>query len=75
VVNSFGKMIVKMLTHVHKVVNTYWCWHFCEGGEVWAVDRGFGSSLPPTELARRDSGVFKEIKTLIFHYAGGGDFL
>jgi hypothetical protein len=28
------KMIVKILTHVHKVVNTYWCWHIYKGGEV-----------------------------------------
>jgi hypothetical protein len=24
-----------MLTYVHKVVNTCWCWHICKGGEVW----------------------------------------
>ena len=23
--NSFGKMFVKMLTHLHKVVYTWWC--------------------------------------------------
>jgi hypothetical protein len=28
------------------------------------VERGLGSSLPPTELARRDSGVFVEMKCL-----------
>jgi hypothetical protein len=28
------------------------------------VERGLGSSLPPVELARRDSGVFKELKYL-----------
>jgi hypothetical protein len=26
------------------------------------VERGLGSSLPPAELARRDSGVFAEMK-------------
>jgi hypothetical protein len=31
----FGsKMIMKMLTHVHKVVITCWCWHIYEGVEV-----------------------------------------
>ena len=25
--NSFGKMFVKMLTHLHMVVYTCWCWH------------------------------------------------
>jgi hypothetical protein len=29
-----SKMIMKMLTHVHKVVITFWCWHICEGVEV-----------------------------------------
>jgi hypothetical protein len=28
------------------------------------VERGLGSSLLPTELARRDSGVFVEMKHL-----------
>jgi hypothetical protein len=26
------------------------------------VERGLGSSLPPVELTRRDSGVFEELK-------------
>ena len=25
------KMIVKMLTHMHIVVFTWWCWHICKG--------------------------------------------
>jgi hypothetical protein len=28
------------------------------------VERGLGSSLPPTELARRDSALFGEVKCL-----------
>ena len=28
------KMIVKKLTHVHKVVYTWWCWHICKGEKV-----------------------------------------
>ena len=28
------KMIVKMLTHMHMVVYTWWCWHFCKGEGV-----------------------------------------
>jgi hypothetical protein len=27
-------MIVKMLTHIHIVVYTWWCWHICKGEEV-----------------------------------------
>jgi hypothetical protein len=53
-----------MLTHVHMVMITWWCWHICEGIGGWAVERGLGSSLPPVKLARRDSGVFEEMKCL-----------
>ena len=28
------KMIVKMLTHMHMVMYTWWCWHICKGGGV-----------------------------------------
>jgi hypothetical protein len=28
------KMVVKMLTHLHIVVYTWWCWHICKGEEV-----------------------------------------
>jgi hypothetical protein len=34
----------------------------------WSLSgrEGLGSSLPPAELARRDSGVFEELKRLFF---------
>jgi hypothetical protein len=28
------KIFMKMLTHVHKVVYTCWCWHICKGEGV-----------------------------------------
>ena len=28
------KMIVKMLTYIHMVVYTWWCWHIYKGDEV-----------------------------------------
>ena len=31
------KMFVKMLTHIHIVVYTWWCWHIYKG-EVVGVD-------------------------------------
>jgi hypothetical protein len=30
-------MIVKILTHIHMVVYTWWCWHIYEG-EVFGVE-------------------------------------
>ena len=36
------KMIVKMLTHIHMVVYTWWCWHIYKGGGVCRVEMGFG---------------------------------
>ena len=34
-----------MLTHMHMVVYTWWCWHIYKGGGVPRVERGLGSSL------------------------------
>jgi hypothetical protein len=59
-------MIVKILTHVHRVVNTCWCWHIDKGGEVWVVEKGLGSSLPPAKLARQDSMLFKKWNDYFF---------
>jgi hypothetical protein len=28
-----------MLTHIHMVVYTWWCWHICKGEEV-GVEKG-----------------------------------
>ena len=28
------KMFVKMLTHIHMVMYTWWCWHIYKGDEV-----------------------------------------
>ena len=28
------KMIVKMLTHIHMVMYTWWCWHIYKEDEV-----------------------------------------
>ena len=54
-------MFVKMLTHMHKVVYTWWCWHIYKVDGVSRVERGLGSSLPPAELVRRDSVLFRKI--------------
>jgi hypothetical protein len=32
--NFFKKMIVKILTYMHMVFYTWWCWHNCKGEDV-----------------------------------------
>ena len=32
-INSL-KNVCEMLTHVYKVLYTWWCWHICKGDEV-----------------------------------------
>jgi len=65
-------MFVKMLTHLHMVVYTWWCWHFYKGGGVPRVERGVGSSLPPAKLARRDSVLLRKL-TVKFSIAPVGN--
>ena len=38
-------MILKMLTHIHMVVYTWWCWHIYKGGGVCRGEMGFDSAL------------------------------
>jgi len=66
-------MIVKMLTHVHMLVYTLWCWHTLR--RRWSLEgrERLGSSLPPAELARRDSALFEKMKC-IFSIAPMGIF-
>jgi len=52
-------MIVKLLTHVHMLVYTLWCWH--------ALRRRW--SLKGRE--RMGSGAFRENEVHIFYCAGG----
>ena len=40
--NILWEMIVKMLTHIHMVVYTWWCWHIYKGGGVCRVEMGLG---------------------------------
>ena len=54
-------MIVKMLTHIHMVVYTWWCWHIYKGGGVCRGEMGLGPSL----LLR-----FRENRMPIFYCAG-----
>ena len=44
--NILWEMIVKMLTHIHMMVYTWWCWHIYKGGGVCRGEIGFGSLSP-----------------------------
>ena len=48
---------MKMLTHIHMVVYTWWCWHIYKGGGVCRGEMGLG---------RR----FRENRMPIFYCAG-----
>ena len=50
-----------MLTHMHMVVYTWCCWHIYKGGGVPRVERREGASLPPAELAGRDSALLRKL--------------
>jgi len=65
-------MIVKMVTHVHMLVHTLLCWHTLR--RRWSLKgrERMGSSLPPAELARRDSVLFEKMK-YIFYIAPVGN--
>jgi len=57
-------MIVKMLTHVHMLVYTLWCWHTLRRRWSLKGTERMSSSLPPAELARRDSALFEKMKCI-----------
>ena len=62
-------MIVKMLTHIHMVVYTWWCWHIYKGDEVGVdVDqlgngtekrkvRNSPAECPPIECGQSDGAT------------------
>jgi hypothetical protein len=50
-------MIEKKLTHLHMVIYTWWCWHICKGGGVWALSWEWNTYFP---LRRRQE---KEAKS------------
>jgi hypothetical protein len=58
-----------MLTHVHMVIYTWWCWHICQGGRVWGLERGLGFLSPSCRACLVGFGVFVEMKCLFFHCA------
>ena len=57
-----SKMIVKMLTHIHIAVYTWWCWHISKGDEVGVDVDQLGEEMevkgetPPTECSPVECG-------------------
>ena len=50
-------MIVKMLTHIHMVVNTWWCWHIYKGDEVRVDVDQFGNGMEVRRDRNSTGGV------------------
>ena len=51
------KMIVKMLTHIHMVVYTWWCWHICKGDEVGVDVDQLGDEMEVRRVSNYTGGV------------------
>ena len=51
-------MIVKMLTHIHMMVYTWWCWHIYKGDGVGVDVEQFSEEMELTKvpLCGSDSG-------------------
>ena len=50
-------MIVKMLTHIHVVVYTWWCWHIYKGDEVGVDVDQLGDKTEAKRVQNFTSGV------------------
>ena len=57
-------MIVKMLTHIHMMVYTWWCWHIYKGGGVCRGEMGFGSLSPSRRACEAGFGAFEKMECL-----------
>ena len=57
-------MIVKMLTRIHMVVYTWWCWHIYKGGDVCRVEMGLGSLSPSHRACEAGFGAFGKMECL-----------
>ena len=51
------EMIVKMLTHIHMMVYTWWCWHICKGDEVGVDVDQLGDETEARRVRNSTGGV------------------
>ena len=60
--NILWEIIVKMLTHIHMMVYTWWCWHIYKGDEVGVDMDQLGDEMeakgetPPVECPPVECG-------------------
>ena len=52
-------MIVKMLTHIHMVVYTWWCWHIYKGDEVGVDEDELGDETEARRF-RNSTGALQK---------------
>ena len=50
-------MIVKMLTHIHMMVYTWWCWHIYKGDEVGVDVNQLGDETEARRVRNSTGGV------------------
>ena len=53
-------MIVKMLTHIHIAVYTWWCWHISKGDEVGVDVDQLGDGMEVRRVRNSTGAVQKK---------------
>ena len=53
-------MIVKMLTHIHIAVYTWWCWHISKGDEVGVVVDQLGDGTEVRRVRNSTGTLFRK---------------
>ena len=65
------KMIVKMLTHIHMMLYTWWCWHIYKGEEVGVDVDQLGKETPPAECPPVECGQSDGATGALYRKDGG----
>ena len=60
-----------MLTHVHMLVYTLWCWHTLRRELKFEGLREDGFLSPSRRACEAGFSAFRELEVHIFYYAGG----
>ena len=54
------KIIVKMLTHIHIVVYTWWCWHIYKGDEVGVDVDQLGDGIEARRVRNSTGALYRK---------------